>query len=67
MCTHDYIGYKNNIELQYTGRLRELDNLKPEIAGDIDLYSAMKQIAETGKGPETQIPSVGCSIKWLDN
>jgi len=27
----------------------------------------MKQIAETGKGPETQIPSVGCSIKWLDS
>jgi len=27
----------------------------------------MKQITETGKGPEMQIPSVGCSIKWLDN
>jgi hypothetical protein len=27
----------------------------------------MKQIAGTGKGPETQIPSAGCAIKWLDN
>jgi hypothetical protein len=27
----------------------------------------MKQIAETGKGPEKQIPSIGCGIKWLDS
>src|SRR4029434_6089959 len=25
---------------------------------------AMKQVAETGHGPEQQIPSMGCSIKW---
>ena len=67
VCTPDFFGYNNNLELQYRGRIRELDNLKPVRAGDSDLYSAMKQIAETGKGPETQIPSVGCSIKWLDN
>jgi peroxiredoxin len=67
MCTPDFFGYNNNLELQYRGRIRELDNLKPVRAGDSDLYSAMKQIAETGKGPETQIPSVGCGIKWLDN
>jgi peroxiredoxin len=67
VCTPDFFGYNNNLELQYRGRIRELDNLKPLRAGDSDLYSAMKQIAETGKGPETQIPSVGCSIKWLDN
>ena len=29
-----------------------------------DLLTAMRQIAETGKGPEDQIPSAGCSIKW---
>ena len=67
VCTPDFFGYNNNLELQYRGRIRELVNLKPVRAGDSDLYSAMKQIAETGKGPETQIPSVGCSIKWLDN
>jgi hypothetical protein len=27
----------------------------------------MKQISETGKGPESQIPSMGCNIKWLNN
>ena len=67
VCTPDFFGYNNNLELQYRGRIRELDNLKPVRAGDSDLYSAMKQIAETGKGPETQIPSAGCAIKWLDN
>jgi peroxiredoxin len=67
MCTPDFFGYNNNLELQYRGRIRELNNLKPVRAGDSDLFIAMKQIAETGKGPETQIPSVGCGIKWLDN
>ena len=67
VCTPDFFGYNNNLELQYRGRIRELVNLKPVRAGDSDLYSAMKQIAETGKGPEMQIPSAGCGIKWLDN
>jgi len=67
VCTPDFFGYNNNLELQYRGRIRELDNLKPVRAGASDLFVAMKQIAEIGKGPETQIPSVGCGIKWLDN
>ena len=67
VCTPDFFGYNNNLELQYRGRIRELDNLKPVRAGDSDLFIAMKQIAETTKGPETQIPSAGCGIKWLDN
>jgi hypothetical protein len=29
-----------------------------------DLFEAMKQVAETGQGPQEQIPSMGCSIKW---
>jgi len=24
----------------------------------------MLQVAKTGKGPQKQIPSIGCSIKW---
>ena len=31
-----------------------------------DLFEAMKDIALTGVGPEDQIPSMGCSIKWFD-
>jgi hypothetical protein len=29
-----------------------------------DLFEAMKLISETGRGPEEQVPSIGCSIKW---
>jgi len=29
-----------------------------------DLFNAMKQVAQTGKGPQEQIASMGCSIKW---
>jgi peroxiredoxin len=67
VCTPDFFGYNNNLELQYRGRIRELVNLKPVRIGDSNLFIAMKQIAEMGKGPDTQIPSIGCSIKWLDN
>ena len=65
VCTPDFFGYNKNLELQYRGRIRELKNLKPVTSGDSDLYKAMKQIAETGKGPQEQFPSMGCSIKWF--
>jgi len=39
----------------------------PVREGDSDLFKAMKQIADTDKGPENQIPSAGCSIKWKNN
>ena len=64
VCTPDFFGYNKNLELQYRGRLRELKNLVPVKEGVSDLLKAMKQIAETGKGPENQVPSAGCSIKW---
>ena len=64
VCTPDFFGYNKNLELQYRGRLRELKNLVPVRNGESDLLKAMKQIAETAKGPESQIPSAGCSIKW---
>ncbi|MDA7714558.1 thioredoxin family protein [Candidatus Pelagibacter sp.] len=67
VCTPDFFGFNHNLELQYRGRIRELRNLKPVRTGSSDLYIAMKQIAETTMGPETQIPSIGCSIKWLDS
>ena len=67
VCTPDFFGYNKNLELQYRGRLRELKNLVPVRNGESDLLKAMKQIAETGKGPEQQTPSAGCSIKWKNN
>ena len=67
VCTPDFFGYNNNLELQYRGRLRELKNLVPVREGESDLFKAMKQISKTGKGPENQTPSAGCSIKWRNN
>jgi peroxiredoxin len=67
VCTPDFFGFNGNLELQYRGRIRELKDLKPVKEGESDLFKAMKQISETGKGPKEQIPSLGCSIKWLDS
>ena len=67
VCTPDFFGYNKDLELQYRGRIRELKELKPVRSGESDLYKAMKQISEKGKGPESQIPSMGCNIKWLNN
>lgn len=63
VCTPDFFGYNADLELQYRGRL---DASKTEPVPDArrDLFEAMKQVAETGKGPEDQIVSQGCSIKW---
>ena len=67
VCTPDFFGYNKDLELQYRGRVRELKKLIPVRDGNSDLLKAMKQIAETNKGPENQIPSAGCGIKWKSN
>ncbi|PSJ16093.1 thioredoxin family protein [Nitrosomonas supralitoralis] len=64
VCTPDFFGFNNQLELQYRGRL---DASRKEAApADVrrDLFQAMVQVAKTGHGPEEQIPSIGCSIKW---
>jgi hypothetical protein len=50
--------------LQYRGRF---DESRKETAPNStrDLFHAMKQVAETGRGPEDQVASIGCSIKWM--
>ena len=66
VCTPDFFGYNRNLELQYRGRFRELKDLKPINNGDSDLKIAMKMVAQTQKGPDEQIPSMGCNIKWFN-
>ena len=66
VCTPDFFGYNKNLELQYRGRFRELKDLKPINNGDSDLKIAMKMVAQTQKGPDEQIPSMGCNIKWFN-
>ena len=65
VCTPDFFAYNNNLELQYRGRIRELKDLKPIRSGESDLLIALKKISKTGQGPEDQIPSIGCNIKWI--
>lgn len=64
VCTPDFFGFDKDGGLQYRGRL-DASRAQPGPA-DLrrDLFEAMKQVAETGHGPEAQIPSMGCSIKW---
>ena len=64
VCTPDFFGYDADLGLQYRGRL---DASRRETGpADLrrDLYQAMRQVAETGRGPAEQVPSMGCSIKW---
>jgi hypothetical protein len=65
VCTPDFFGYNNKLELQYRGRFRELRDLKPVKNSESDLLKAMRLIIQTGKGPKEQIPSMGCNIKWI--
>jgi peroxiredoxin len=64
-CTPDYFGFNASDELQYRGRL-DAARIDPLPNARRDLYEAMKQVAETGRGPSEQLPSMGCSIKWKD-
>ncbi|MBA4142299.1 MAG: thioredoxin family protein [Nitrosospira sp.] len=64
VCTPDFFGFNSLLKLQYRGRL---DASRKETAPtDVrrDLFEAMVEVARTGQGPEDQIPSIGCSIKW---
>ena len=66
VCTPDFFGYNKDLKLQYRGRFRELKDLKPINKGESDLKVAMKMVAKTNKGPDQQIPSMGCNIKWFN-
>jgi len=65
VCTPDFFGYNSELGLQYRGRL---DESRKETIVDAkrDLFEAMKEIAISGNGPDEQIPSMGCSIKWFE-
>ncbi len=67
VCTPDFFGYNADLKLQYRGRLdaSRKDAADPNVRRD--LYEAMCEVADTGKGPAEQIPSMGCSIKWKND
>jgi peroxiredoxin len=63
ICTPDFFGFNAQDELQYRGRL-DASRTSPVAGARRDLYEAMMEVARTGKGPQEQIASMGCSIKW---
>ena len=64
VCTPDFFGYDKDLKLQYRGRLDE-SRKEPVPNARRELFEAMRQVAQTGQGPQDQIPSMGCSIKWI--
>jgi len=66
VCTPDFFGYNASLELQYRGRMDESRPNRDTLDVRRDLFLAMKLVAETGSGPQDQVPSMGCSIKWRD-
>jgi hypothetical protein len=68
VCTPDFFGFNANLELQYRGRFDDQRReTTPNPNPTRDLFKAMKLVAGTGQGPREQIPSIGCSIKWLED
>jgi peroxiredoxin len=65
VCTPDFFGFDASLGLQYRGRL-DVSRIEPVDGARRDLFEAMVQIAETGRGPAEQMPSMGCSIKWRE-
>lgn len=64
VCTPDFFGFNARLELQYRGRLDASGKEAAVADARRELFEAMKRVAETGRGPAEQIPSIGCSIKW---
>ena len=64
VCTPDFFGFDADLGLQYRGRLDASRREAGAAELKRELYQAMAGVAKTGCGPEHQIPSMGCSIKW---
>ncbi|MFO0993240.1 MAG: thioredoxin family protein [Hyphomicrobiales bacterium] len=63
VCTPDFFGFNAKDELQYRGRL-DASRAQAAPGARRDLYEAMMLVAKTGNGPQEQVASMGCSIKW---
>ncbi|WP_028111681.1 thioredoxin family protein [Ferrimonas kyonanensis] len=63
VCTPDFFGFNAQGQLQYRGRLDDA-RMDDPAKRTPELLNAMRQVAASGTGPQTQHPSMGCSIKW---
>ena len=64
VCTPDFFGFNADLELQYRGRLDASGARPGPTDARRELFEAMSEIAEGGRGPREQHASMGCSIKW---
>jgi peroxiredoxin len=64
VCTPDFFGFDAGFGLRYRGRLDSSGRLPAAPDARRELVEAMRQVAETGQGPDRQIAGMGCSIKW---
>ncbi|CCG42278.1 thioredoxin family protein [Magnetospirillum molischianum] len=64
VCTPDFFGFDAEGVLRYRGRLDASERQPGPADARRELVEAMREIADTGKTPDGQIPSIGCSIKW---
>ena len=64
VCTPDFFGFNAALELQYHGRIYPVRNLQRVPGAARELFDAMVAVAETGRAPAAQYPSMGCSVKW---
>ena len=67
VCTPDFFGFNADLGLQYRGRLDASRNQPAPADTRRELFEAMIQIAESGRGPQDQHASMGCSIKWRED
>lgn len=63
-CTPDFFGFDRDGLLEYRGRLDASGRQAAAPGLKRELYEAMKQVAASGRAPDAQVPSIGCSIKW---
>lgn len=63
-CTPDFFLFDKKHKLYYRG---QFDNARPNSKTDVtgkDMRNAADNLLAGNAAPETQIPSIGCSIKW---
>jgi peroxiredoxin len=63
VCTPDFFGFDRDLQLAYRGRL-DSSGRSPNPSAARELFTAMVEIAQSGRAPAVQHASVGCSIKW---
>ena len=64
VCTPDIFGFNSKNLLCYRGRIDSAVMKSDNQKIDRELYNAMVKIKNDGIGPDKQLNSFGCSIKW---